>query len=143
MHQSGALIYLPQPQSIVCNPVYHRSAGVIHPGKCTQILSTTSSRCVAGLLVLLDQPNTVNISSYRQSVTLEQPGCGARGRTCDFVQLPNPYSSMWLLSRQRLRHFIATPYWRCASGPILCKCAGVTEQASSSSKAQRHLCSPA
>ena len=65
-----------------------------HPCRC----------CAEGLLTLLDEPHSINISSYYQKVTLERPGCGARGRSCDFLQLPNPYSSMWLLSRERLLH---------------------------------------
>ncbi len=58
------------------------------------MLLTPFLRCTAGLLVLLDQPNAINISSYRQAVSLERASCGARGQSCDFVQLPNPYSSM-------------------------------------------------
>jgi len=70
--------------------------------------------------MLLDEPHPVNVSSWGPKVTLERPtGCRARGRSCDFLQLPNPYSSMWLLSRERLQHFITTPLWRCASGPKL------------------------
>ena len=65
--------------------------------------------------MMLDGRRPVNISSYDRKVTLARPGCGVDGRACDFIALPNPYSSMWLLSRERLQHCIETPWWRCAA----------------------------
>ena len=101
--------------------------------------STQPVRYNAGLLMLLDEPHSINISSYEQKVTLERPSCGARGRSCDFVQLPNPYSSMWLLSRERLRHFIATPYWRCdGTLSLMWSCMHPTHV-----QHRRHPCAPA
>ena len=61
---------------------------------------------------MLDEPHSINISTWELKVTLERPDCGIGGRSCDFVQLPNPYSSLWLLPRVRLEHYMTTPYWR-------------------------------
>ncbi len=65
--------------------------------------------------MMLDGVTPVNISTYDRKVTLVRPGCGIDGRTCEFIALPNPFSSMWLLSRERLQHCITTPWWRCGS----------------------------
>ena len=73
---------------------------------------TSGARCTAGVLMALGQPR-VNISSYELTVRLQRPGCDVDGRACDFMQVPNAYSSVWLLSRERVQHFVTTPFWRC------------------------------
>ena len=48
----------------------------------------------------MDEPYRLNMSNYEQKVKLERPGCGVTN-PCNFVQLPNAYSSVWLLSREQ------------------------------------------
>ena len=45
---------------------------------------------------------------------VKPPACDRSKRSCDFVQLPNPYFGMWVASRERLQQFMTTRYWRCA-----------------------------
>ena len=70
---------------------------------------------LAGRLMILDGRSSVNISTWEKKVTLDRPGCGVNGRFCDFIELPQPYSSMWLLSRERVRHYVTSAYWRCGA----------------------------
>ncbi len=64
--------------------------------------------------MMLNQRDTVNISAWNRTVRLERPGCGdGEGLACDFLRLPDPYSSLWLLSRDRVQHFMRHPFWRC------------------------------
>ncbi len=65
--------------------------------------------------MLLDGWGPVNITTHDRKVTLDRPGCGVNGRFCNFLELPQPYSSMWLLSRERVRGFVNSTHWRCGA----------------------------
>ena len=66
--------------------------------------------------MILDGIRRVNLTAYDRTVTLERPGCGVNGRFCNFLQLPQPYSSMWLLSRERVQKLVTSTHWRCGVG---------------------------
>ena len=68
--------------------------------------------------MMLNQRDTVNVSAWNFRVRLERPGCDiGGGLSCDFLRLPDPYSSLWVLSRARVQHFMKHRFWRCdASG---------------------------
>ena len=70
-----------------------------------------------GELMMLNQRDTVNVSTWNFTVRLERPGCDdGGGLTCTFLRLPDPYSSLWVLSRDRVQHFMRHRFWRCACG---------------------------
>ncbi len=82
--------------------------------------SSSYTRRAAGELMMLNQRDTVNVSAWNWTVRLERPGCGdggdgGGGLACDFLRLPDPYSSLWVLSRDRVQHFMRHPFWRCGA----------------------------
>ncbi len=65
--------------------------------------------------MMLDGKMPVNISVWPWKVKLDRPGCGVNRRFCDFIELPNPYSSVWLQSRERVQYYVTSAHWRCGA----------------------------
>ena len=74
-----------------------------------QVAATT------GMLMANDQRPVdgapVSLSNYTQRVHLNHSACDRTQRLCDFLQMPNPYSGMWVATREQVQRFVRDPLW--------------------------------